>query len=131
MSVKDHERASAEKQPSKSPDGDDDVAIALPGFGCSLNAMPVKIYDRAERNREPKRRMRFPTAVKEDDRAEEEISTLTYREIMMLRIMNELTDKPEWNRKVFDETIIQKWRAEALATHSANVTEKCVDYVSR
>jgi hypothetical protein len=43
--------------------------------------------------------------------------------------MNEITDKPEWDRKVFDETIIAKWKEEALAKN--DFTEQMFNYVSR
>lgn len=32
--------------------------------------------------------------------------------------MEKLTDKPDWNKKVFDEEIVAKWRAEALVIPS-------------
>ena len=31
----------------------------------------------------------------------------------MLDFINKITDKPEWERKVFDEAIVAKWRGEA------------------
>ncbi|KAF2741238.1 hypothetical protein EJ04DRAFT_480445 [Polyplosphaeria fusca] len=39
---------------------------------------------------------------------------LTVRELEMLALINALTDKPEWNKKVFDEDIVEKWHEEAL-----------------
>ena len=33
----------------------------------------------------------------------------------MMSIMDRLTDKPGWHKKVFDETIVSKWREEALS----------------
>jgi hypothetical protein len=33
----------------------------------------------------------------------------------MMSIMESLTDKVDWHVKVYDEEIISKWRAEALA----------------
>lgn len=32
-----------------------------------------------------------------------------------MAIMDRLTDKPEWHRKVFDDAIVSKWKDEALA----------------
>ena len=32
----------------------------------------------------------------------------------MIALMATLKDKPEWNRKVFDEQIVSRWRSEAL-----------------
>jgi hypothetical protein len=33
----------------------------------------------------------------------------------MLDVMEKLTDKENWHRKVFDEDVVAKWRKEALA----------------
>ncbi|KAF2208895.1 hypothetical protein CERZMDRAFT_114238 [Cercospora zeae-maydis SCOH1-5] len=51
----------------------------------------------------------------------------------MIALMGEITDKPEWDRKVFDDKIVAKWRAEALATNAGAepecvLTEKAIDY---
>ena len=32
----------------------------------------------------------------------------------MIALMATIKDKPDWTRKIFDETIVNKWRAEAL-----------------
>jgi hypothetical protein len=37
------------------------------------------------------------------------------REVMMMMLMDALTDKPNWHEKVFDDTIVTKWRNEAVA----------------
>ncbi|KAF2184858.1 hypothetical protein K469DRAFT_739224 [Zopfia rhizophila CBS 207.26] len=39
---------------------------------------------------------------------------LTVVELSMLALMNALTDKPNWNQKIFNEEIVAKWRNEAL-----------------
>jgi len=39
---------------------------------------------------------------------------LLVREVAMMIIMDRLMDKKDWERKVFDEEIITKWRKEAL-----------------
>lgn len=41
-------------------------------------------------------------------------SPLTVRERSMLGLMLALKDKPEWDRKVLDKSIVAKWREEAL-----------------
>lgn len=33
----------------------------------------------------------------------------------MMAIMDRLTDKADWHRKVFDEDIVAQWKAEAMA----------------
>lgn len=40
---------------------------------------------------------------------------LTAREVAMLGVMNALTDKPDWHKKVFDDEIVGRWKEEALA----------------
>lgn len=40
---------------------------------------------------------------------------LTVREIAMLGLMDAITEKPRWQEKIFDETIVEKWRNEATA----------------
>ncbi|KAF1734229.1 hypothetical protein CRV24_005766 [Beauveria bassiana] len=40
--------------------------------------------------------------------------TLLIREVCMLRVMEELTNKPEWWRKVKDDEIAAKWKTEIL-----------------
>lgn len=37
----------------------------------------------------------------------------------MMAVMDRLTDKPEWNRKVFDPEIVRKWKIEAMAVPDA------------
>lgn len=51
----------------------------------------------------------FPSAVQE---GQWQSNTITTRERAMLWFINTITDKPEWDRKVFDDTIVAKWRAE-------------------
>lgn len=38
---------------------------------------------------------------------------LPIREVFMMALMNALTDKLDWHKKVFDEQIVAKWRQEA------------------
>ena len=40
---------------------------------------------------------------------------LPIREVAMLSIMDRLTDKVDWHTKVFDDSIVSKWREEAMA----------------
>ena len=47
----------------------------------------------------------------------------------MMRLMNQLSDKPDWHQKVFDAEIKARWRQEALAMQGVDVTEKMVDWV--
>ena len=49
----------------------------------------------------------------------------------MIQLMNEITDKPSWDRKVFDETITEKWRQEARDAENLDITEAMLDWVSQ
>jgi hypothetical protein len=39
---------------------------------------------------------------------------LPVHELAMMNIMDRLTDKPDWEKKVFDEGIVAKWKKEAM-----------------
>jgi hypothetical protein len=112
----------AELYPTIDKEGD----LCLPGFGTTVNYMPD--HDgAAERFGDTVRWVvnRCPNALQ--DWAPE---PLTVRERNMMQIINSLTDKPNWRRKVFDETILAKWRAEAVTDEGQGFTEKMFDYVS-
>lgn len=46
----------------------------------------------------------------------------------MMRVMNLVTDKVDWERKVFDQDIIAKWRDE-VARSGQDVSEKMMDWI--
>jgi Protein of unknown function (DUF4246) len=50
----------------------------------------------------------------------------TIRELLMLQFMNEVTDKPNWNVKVKDDSLTEKWKGEAM--QQANFTERMATY---
>ncbi|KAJ3502518.1 hypothetical protein NMY22_g18557 [Coprinellus aureogranulatus] len=60
------------------------------------------------------------------------VNTITLREVTMLGFMNAVTDKPEWTKKVFDEEIVKKWKAEAVTSSDVppeeEMTERMFDY---
>ena len=47
----------------------------------------------------------------------------------MMELMNRITDKPGWEKKVFDRSITEKWTSEALAAPSIGITERMVNWV--
>lgn len=47
----------------------------------------------------------------------------------MMELMNRMSDKINWNEKVFDNEIATKWKSEALATPDTDISEKMVDWV--
>jgi hypothetical protein len=112
----------AELYPTVNKDG----RTSLPGFGPPVNYMPDHDGG-AERFGDTVRWVvnRCPNALQ--DWAPE---PLTVRERKMMQIINALTDKPDWRRKVFDETILAKWRVEAVTEEGQGFTEKMFDYVS-
>ncbi|KAL2256160.1 hypothetical protein VTK26DRAFT_2091 [Humicola hyalothermophila] len=52
---------------------------------------------------------------------------LLVREVAMMLVMDRLTDKPGWHVKVFDETITEKWRQEALAWPEEDLWNRIVN----
>ncbi|KAH6839436.1 hypothetical protein B0I37DRAFT_400043 [Chaetomium sp. MPI-CAGE-AT-0009] len=52
---------------------------------------------------------------------------LQVREVAMLLLMDRLTDKANWEKKVFDDTIVAKWRHEALTQDETAMYEGIVD----
>ena len=88
----------------------DPERIKLPGFGLPLNH-EIKS---------------FPCAVL-DWLGE----PLTVRELNMIKLMNQITDKPGWDRKILDDTITEKWRQEARDAEDLDVTEAMLDWVSQ
>lgn len=68
--------------------------LRLPGFGEAVDAN----FSSA-----------FPSAIE----AEWESMGITLREQRMMAFVSDVSDKAEWERKVFDEEIVAKWRGEA------------------
>lgn len=76
--------------------------ISLPGFGLPVN---FKLNTGEDRYLH----LVYPSAV-----LNWHVDAMTVRERNMLKAMNQLTDKKEWELKVFDEAIVGKWREEVL-----------------
>lgn len=76
--------------------------IKLPGFGLPRNIG----WHREDKH--------FPHALEKEGRGKLSKGVFL-RERRMIEFINSITDKPEWERKVFDEEIVAKWRAEAKA----------------
>ncbi|KAJ3563041.1 hypothetical protein NP233_g9195 [Leucocoprinus birnbaumii] len=73
----------------------------------------------------------FPCALDPDfseEESESRMPILTLREIRMLQFMNQVTDKDEWEAKVFDEEITHKWKMEATGTLEADFTPEMAEY---
>ncbi|KAB8256690.1 hypothetical protein BDV32DRAFT_141025 [Aspergillus pseudonomiae] len=52
----------------------------------------------------------------------------THREILMMRALNSITDKSDWEKKVFDEEITTKWRKEIMDTGD-DITPTMIDWI--
>ncbi|KAB8235263.1 DUF4246 domain-containing protein [Aspergillus alliaceus] len=97
--------------------------LEVPGFNLPLNYRP----DREVRYR----RLLFPNALDYGDIDYGSVDHLhVHREILMMRVMNTITDKPGWEKKVFDEAITSKWREE-IAQSGQDVTPKMMDYIMK
>ncbi|KAF1977877.1 hypothetical protein BU23DRAFT_657381 [Bimuria novae-zelandiae CBS 107.79] len=53
---------------------------------------------------------------------------LTLREVAMLRLMDAITDKANWYLKIFDETIVTRWRYEAQATPNGLISDQAFEW---
>ncbi|KAM0486638.1 hypothetical protein ACHAP7_002441 [Fusarium lateritium] len=77
--------------------------VRKPGLGLRLGHMP-------------KKENRFPLLFMEDNYENGwRAATLLIRESCMLKLMDTLSDKPDWWLKVRDDEIANKWKEEALA----------------
>ncbi|KAF7970375.1 hypothetical protein HWV62_24227 [Athelia sp. TMB] len=97
------------------------VLVKLPGFGLPVDFTPLRAlsFDEGDRSGENEAKHQgfsgelFPNAL--DNEESNQLKLTTLREIAMMRFMNEVTDKQEWDRKVFDDTIVAKWKSETLS----------------
>jgi hypothetical protein len=96
--------------------------VELPGFG-----LPIDFLPNWNKFSTP---VRFPHAIADLVASE----GVTVRERRMLDFIDSITDKPGWERKVFDEEIVAKWRAEGSVQdeeiEDVYLSEQMFDYVS-
>ncbi|KAK2801192.1 hypothetical protein FQN51_005507 [Onygenales sp. PD_10] len=71
----------------------------------------------------------YPTALHMDDikYGYSMLPFITLREITMLQIMNGVTDKDKWEKKVFSDHIVDRWREEAKS--SSHVSEAMMEWI--
>ncbi|KAK1223167.1 hypothetical protein PQX77_013960 [Marasmius sp. AFHP31] len=91
----------------------------LPGFGLPVNTHP----ENGRFSAQDSPRSCFPNAI-----TSWAASNMVVREQTMLAMINEITDKPEWDRKVNDQTIVAKWKKEALGKEGVDFSEAMFDY---
>ncbi|KAJ2933492.1 hypothetical protein H1R20_g3577, partial [Candolleomyces eurysporus] len=99
--------------------------VEKPGHGNPFNWTP-------ERGDVDYRGEPFPNALVQSGYDSELFQPITLRELTMLRFINKVTDKPDWTKKVFDETIIAKWKQESVnlpdSTPSTQISESMFTY---
>ncbi|KAF2687654.1 hypothetical protein K458DRAFT_331850 [Lentithecium fluviatile CBS 122367] len=81
---------------------DSGARLCVPGFG-----LPVYHYGKWNRQHGGDR---LPHAISDWFTSR----GITLRERRMLEFISQITDKPNWARKVFDEKIVAKWKEEAV-----------------
>lgn len=98
--------------------------VLLPGFGLPVDTLPI--WDRDSGTRE-----RFPHLLADFCPHQ----GVTLRERRMLKFIDQITDDPAWDRKVFDDSLVSEWRAEACHydqdLRDENLSEAMFDYVLR
>ncbi|KAK2930715.1 Protein of unknown function DUF4246 [Fusarium oxysporum f. sp. vasinfectum] len=76
-----------------------------PGVNLALREMPEREFNFKDEY------LFYPIGFPEYPGSESII--MPVKEVAMMILMDIFTDKPDWHKKVFDETIVQKWRDEA------------------
>lgn len=49
---------------------------------------------------------------------------MTAHELDMLRLMEAITEKPDWHKKIFNDEITSRWSEEAIAEKQSLITDK-------
>ncbi|KAJ5952512.1 uncharacterized protein N7479_010925 [Penicillium vulpinum] len=95
----------------------------MPGFNVPLNCPPEPniCEDRFTSL------FGFPNAL-DPSHMEYMDEIVTHRELLMMRVMNNITDKSDWDKKVFDSHITSKWREE-VAKSGQDVTPKMMNWI--
>ncbi|KAJ5103872.1 Protein of unknown function DUF4246 [Penicillium argentinense] len=102
-----------------------DFRFLLPGFGRPLDWAPFEknIYGVASRSM-------FPTAA--DDRDIEngytELPVQTLREMAMVAVMEEITDVPEWWKKISDPKFADEWKEKAMNS-GRDITQNMAEWI--
>lgn len=78
-----------------------------PGLGLPVRDLPARNGSYTYRP------VQYPTAAQPTVRGSESVM-LPVREVAMTAIMDSLTDKKDWHKKVYNNTITEKWREEAM-----------------
>ncbi|KAF3386324.1 hypothetical protein F1880_001250 [Penicillium rolfsii] len=102
-----------------------DSPFLLPGFGRPLDFAPLEknIYGVESLSM-------FPTALDDRDIANQftELPVQTIREFNMMRVMEDLTDIPEWWKKIYDPGTADDWKKTALNS-GADITPNMAKWI--
>ncbi|KAJ5498470.1 hypothetical protein N7453_007521 [Penicillium expansum] len=101
---------------------DSNPQLRMPGFNVDLNYEPNRnIFGMGING--------FQNGLDKDHHAYGCMYDLvTHREVLMMQVMNTITDKPEWDQKIFDEDITAKWQNEIIQS-GQDVTPKMMDWI--
>ncbi|KAL8876183.1 MAG: hypothetical protein Q9198_005576, partial [Flavoplaca austrocitrina] len=86
-----------------------DQPIKLPGYGLPLDARKDLKYSVGKTEK-------FPIALIDEGY---EAEMMPMRDYVIMELVNLITDKPDWESKVFDDSIVAKWRTEILGSSSS------------
>ncbi|RYP40265.1 hypothetical protein DL767_001808 [Monosporascus sp. MG133] len=99
-----------------------DARVRLPGFGLPLKEMPQRTTKDAVAKRGASTDIRLPHAIADGCGS----SGVMVYERNMVDFMSQITDKPSWDDKVFDERIVNNWRQETAQYQ--DFTDAMFDY---
>ncbi|TGJ85399.1 hypothetical protein E0Z10_g3348 [Xylaria hypoxylon] len=85
-----------------------DTRLKLPGFGMPLNELQLP-----PESKYCMHALWEPVCF--------ESAGLKLREVRMMEFMNQITDKPDWERKVLDKEIVNTWRDEAMGPGAQDI----------
>ncbi|CAI7657007.1 unnamed protein product [Penicillium bialowiezense] len=95
----------------------------MPGFNVELHNEP----ERCVLDEGPE--FGFRNALDSSHLEDGYVSNLvTHREILMMQVMNTITEKPQWEEKVFNEEITSKWRSE-IGQSGQDVSPKMINWI--
>ncbi|RHZ65647.1 DUF4246 domain-containing protein [Aspergillus thermomutatus] len=101
-----------------------DSKLVLPGFGLPLNYAPVEQNIYGVQNRSL-----FPTSLDDRDIARGDVDqpVLTLREMGMVRVMERITDLPDWHKNIFLHEVAETWKKEAMGEE--DITKNMADWI--
>src|SRR6266699_3157487 len=103
------------------PSSEEVERLQLPGFGLPANTIPDFWY-KGSHHENIVSLLGYPNAIPDWSGG-----LMTVRERNMMVTVDQITDKPEWRRKVFDEEIVAKWRTQAITEAGRVFLGRCLN----